>query len=159
MSSSISTFSRPSPKSDAIYPLLPSGPRDGQSGGVQSRCHHWARFRAIVETAEGVPCRYGNFCHMLSLSVLVLFRNNIPALNDESHHKLNLDRQYGKDIKISYKGVRASLRELHTVNARPHNGRRPSALFTAIHVDAATDEGTCARVVLPPSNIRAWTRR
>ena len=54
--------------------------------------------------------------------------------------------------------MRASLRELHTVNARPHNGRRPSAVFTAIHLNAATDEGTCARVVLPPSNIGPWTR-
>ena len=64
-----------------------------------------------------------------------------------------------KDIKISYKSVRASLRELHTVNARPQNGRQPSALFTAIHVHAATDEGACARVVLPPSNVGPWTRR
>ena len=74
-------------------------------------------------------------------------------------NRITSSRQYGKDIKISYKGVRASLRELHTVNARPHNGRRPSALLAAIHVDAATDEGTCDRVVLPPSNVGPWTRR
>ena len=155
MSSSISTFSRPFSAIAASYPTSPCGPRDGLPGGMQSRCHHRARLRAKVGSLAGVPLRFGNFCHIFSLLMLLVLRNNIPALNDESHHQLNLDRQYGKDIKISYKGVRASLRELHTVNARPHNGRRPSALLAAIHVYAATEECTCACVLLPPSNIGA----
>ena len=159
MSSSISTFSRHSPATAAIGRPLGSGPRDGPPGGVQNTCPIGARFRAMLGLPQRVTYRFRTFCHMFSLSVLFLLRNNIPALNDESHHQLNLDRQYGKDNKISYKGVRASLRELHTVNARPHNGRRPSAVFTAIHLNAATDEGTCACVVLPPSNVGPWTRR
>jgi hypothetical protein len=125
---------------------------------VQSRCPIDARFRAMLEMKEGIPCRFGIFCDIFSLSVLLLLRNEIPALNDESHDKLNLDRHYWKDFKIAYKGVRASLREVHTVTARPHNGRRPRALLATIHDVAATDEGTCPRVVLPPSNVGAWTR-
>ena len=86
-----------------------------------------------------------------------MLRNEIPALNDESHHQLNLYRHYWKDIKNNYKGMRASLREIHTVNARPHNGLRPSSLLAVNHVLGATDEGTCPREVLPPSNVGAWT--
>ena len=158
MSSSISTFSRPSPAIAAIWILFRTSPRDGLPGGVQNRCPICARFRAIVGTVEGIPGRFVNFCHIFSLSVLLLLRNEIPALNDESHDKLNLERHYWKDFKIAYKVMRASLREVHTVTARPHNGRRPRALLATIHDVAATDEGTCPRVVLPPSNVGTWTR-
>ena len=74
------------PKSDAIYGASPSGPRDGLPGGVQITCPIRGRFRAMLGTVEGVPCRFGNFCHIFSLLMLLVLRNNIPALNDESHH-------------------------------------------------------------------------
>ena len=61
-------------------------PCDGLPGGVQSRCHLDTRYRAIFETAEGVPCRFRNFYQIFSLLMLLVLRNNIPALNDESHH-------------------------------------------------------------------------
>ena len=63
-----------------------SGPRNGVPGGVQNTCPIRARFRAMLETAEGVPCRFGNFYQIFSLLMLLVLRNNIPALNDESHH-------------------------------------------------------------------------
>ena len=58
---SIPSIRRPSPKSDAIGYPYGGRSRDGLPGGVQHTCHRDARFRAMVGTMEGVPCRYGNF--------------------------------------------------------------------------------------------------
>ena len=43
-------------------------------------------FSSKGRNSEGIPSRFGNFCHIFSLLMLLLQRNNIPGLNDESHH-------------------------------------------------------------------------